>query len=243
MLVYLIHADRLTVDNTNLSVPLHVASDTWPVFEEIWTPVGAGIVAGLGVAMPLGAVGALLLREGLANGFRVAAGAAAGVAAVDVVYCAIAMLTGVSLADTIDDHLGACLLVSGLLIVMIGLRQLRQGVLHVPPAAPEVTRGSASKAFGRFVGLTAVNPITLIYFVALSGAVTTAGGSLTGSASFAVAVGASSLAWQLILAAVGSWVGASVSSGVGKAVSVIASALIVTLGAVLLAHGVTAFKG
>ncbi|MCV7227517.1 LysE family transporter [Mycolicibacterium komossense] len=207
------------------------------MLDEMWTPAAAGVVAGLGVAMPLGAIAALLLREGLVNGFRVAAGAAAGIATVDLVYCAIAALTGATFARVIDDHRGAFLLASGLLIVAIGLRQLCQGLKQDSRVAQEVERASARRAFGRFVGLTAINPITLVYFVALSGAVTTSGGSWVGSIIFAVAVGGSSLAWQLLLAGVGSSVGASVSLSATRVIGVIASLLILALGAVVLING------
>ncbi|SCX08888.1 LysE family transporter [Mycolicibacterium fluoranthenivorans] len=210
------------------------------MLDEIWTPAAAGVVAGLGAAMPLGAIAALLLREGLVNGFRVAAGAAGGVATVDLVYCTIATLTGATFAWVIDDHRGAFLLASGLLIVAIGVRQLCQGLKQGPRVAQEVERASARRAFGRFVGLTAINPITLVYFVALSGAVTTSGGSWVRSTIFVAAVGGSSLAWQLLLAGVGSRVGASVSLSATRVIGVIASLLIVALGAVVLINGAAA---
>ena len=207
---------------------------------DIWTPAAAGVLAGLGVAMPMGAIAALLLREGLVNGFRVGASAAAGVATVDVAYCTVATLTGATFSRAIDDHRGAFLLASGALIVAIGIRQLRQGLKQRQRAAEEIDRVSAARAFARFVGLTAINPITLVYFVALSGAVTVSGGSWVGAAVFVVAVGASSLSWQLLLAGVGSLFGASVSLRATRTVGVIASLLVVTLGAVVLVNGVDA---
>ena len=190
--------------------------------------------------MPLGAIAALLLREGLVNGFRVAAAAAAGIAAVDLVYCAIATLTGATFAGAINDHRAGFLLASGLLIVAIGVRQLCHGLKHNSPAAHHVEPASARSAFGRFVGLTAINPVTLVYFVALSGAVTTSGSSWVGSVIFVAAVGVSSLAWQLLLAGTGASVGASVSPSATRTIGVIASLLIVALGVAVLINGVAA---
>ncbi len=210
------------------------------MLDEIWTPVAAGVAAGLGVAMPLGAIAALLLREGLLNGFRVAAAAAAGTATVDLIYCVIATLTGATFARVIDGHRGTFVLASGVVIIAIGIVQLRQGHEQSARRAGDVERVTARIAFGRFAGLTAVNPITLVYFVALSGAVTTAGGSWVGPVVFAATVGASSLAWQLLLAGVGSYVGASVSPNAVRAIGVIASLLIVGLGAVVLINGAAA---
>ena len=45
--------------------------------------LGAGALAGLGVALPLGAVGVLIVQEGIAGGWRPASAAATGVALVD----------------------------------------------------------------------------------------------------------------------------------------------------------------
>lgn len=211
--------------------------------DDIWTPAAAGVLAGLGVAMPMGAIAALLLREGLVNGFRVGASAAAGVATVDVAYSTIATLTGATFSRAIENHRGAFLLASGVLIVTIGIRQLRQEFEQRNPVAPEVDRVSATKSFARFVGLTAINPLTLVYFVALSGAVTVSSGSWVGAAVFVVAVGGSSLAWQLLLAGLGSLFGTSVSLRTTRIVGVVASLLVVTLGAVVLVNGVDALTG
>lgn len=207
---------------------------------EIWTHAATGALAGLGLAMPMGAIAALLLREGLVNGFRVGSAAAAGVATVDLAYCTVATLTGATFIGAIDDHRAAFLLASGMLVIAIGVQQLLVGVKPRPAAAQHVARASAWRAFGQFVGLTAVNPITLVYFVALSGAVTDSDGSRVGSAVFVTAVGAASFGWQLVLVGVGSFFGASVTVRAARAIGVTASLLIIALGAAVLGKGLTA---
>lgn len=99
---------------------------------------------------------------------------------------------------------------------------------------------SAWRAFGRFVGLTAINPITVVYFVALAGAVTTSDSRWVGPAVFVAAVGAASFGWQLLLVGVGSSFGATVSPTAVRAIGVIASLLIVALGIVVLVNGLAA---
>lgn len=207
---------------------------------EIWIHAVAGVLAGLGLAMPMGAIAALLLREGLVNGFRTGAAASAGVATVDLAYCAVATLTGATFTRTIDDHRAAFLLASGVVIVAIGVRQLRGGPQQQPPGGREIVRASAWRAFGRFVGLTAINPITVVYFVALAGAVTTSDSRWVGPAVFVAAVGAASFGWQLLLVGVGSSFGATVSPTAVRAIGVIASLLIVALGIVVLVNGLAA---
>lgn len=208
----------------------------------VWAAATAGIVAGLGVAMPLGPIAALLLREGLVNGFRVASAAAAGVATVDLVYCALATATGALLAQRVEEYRGIFLILSGLVVVLIGGWQLRAGLRQRHDAVADVKRASALAAYTRFIGLTAINPLTLVYFVALGGVVANPGGSWVVPLVFVVAVGSSSLAWQLALAAMGSLFGGAVRARTTRIIGVAASVLIMALGAAVIVRGVLAIS-
>ena len=202
-----------------------------------WVAALAGVLAGLGVAMPLGAIGALLLREGIVNGFRVGAAAAAGVATVDLLYCAVATATGALLASAIDGVRGPFLIASGILVIAIGILQLSR--IRRPPGsdATAVDRISALRAYARFVGLTAINPMTLIYFIALGGAVTARSASPAGPVVFVVAAGLASLAWQLMLAGAGALFGHLIGRRATRVIGVLASLIVVALGAIVLAQG------
>lgn len=200
----------------------------------------AGVLAGLGVAMPLGAIGALLLREGIVNGFRVGAAAAAGVATVDLLYCAVATATGALLASAIESIRGPFLIASGILVIGIGILQLLR-IRRTPGSdAPEVGRISALRAYGRFFGLTAINPMTLIYFVALGGAVSARSASPAGPVVFVLAAGVASLAWQLLLAGAGAVFGHLIGPRATRVIGLVASLVVIGLGAVVLAEGVSA---
>lgn len=205
--------------------------------EEILLAAGAGVAAGLGVAMPLGAIGALLLREGLVNGFRVAAAAATGVAVVDIVYCLVAALTGALFAPLVQGHQRAFLGVSGVLLVLIGVHQLLTSIRRRTSEATRVERIRPLAAFGKFVGLTAVNPMTLVYFIALAGAVTARASSPLAPVVFVAAVGLSSWAWQLMLAALGSLFGTSLSPRSVETIGIVASLVVIALGAGVIASG------
>src|SRR5215217_4126030 len=61
-------------------------------------PALSGLVAGWGVAIPLGAIGVLLVDLGMRAGLRRAASAAAGVAAADFLYAALAASAGAAAA-------------------------------------------------------------------------------------------------------------------------------------------------
>ncbi|KGM15252.1 hypothetical protein N867_10520, partial [Actinotalea fermentans ATCC 43279 = JCM 9966 = DSM 3133] len=66
--------------------------------------LGLGALVGLGVAMPLGAIGVLLLQTGVRRGFRVAAAGGLGVATVDLVYAVVAVLAGAAVAGALAGH-------------------------------------------------------------------------------------------------------------------------------------------
>ncbi|MFK8912270.1 lysine transporter LysE, partial [Streptomyces sp. YS-3] len=67
----------------------------------MWTTAVAGAAAGLGVAMPVGAVGVLLVQEGMRDR-RGAVAAASAVAVVDFAYAAVATALGPWVAATLS---------------------------------------------------------------------------------------------------------------------------------------------
>ena len=204
---------------------------TGGVLHEIVLPATAGLAAGLGVAMPLGAVAALLLREGLVSGFRVAAAGATGVAVVDTAYCALAVLAGSLASPLVEAHRTPFLVVAGVVVVVIGLRQLVTTRRRRRTEEPWLAgRSSPARAFATFVGLTAVNPMTLVYFVALAAAVSSRSESWVGPAVFVAAVGLASWGWQLVLAGLGSSAGRALGPRTAQAVGVVAALLVVVLG-------------
>lgn len=163
----------------------------------------AGVVAGLGVAMPLGAIGVLLVQEGVTRGWRPAAAGATGVALVDLGYATAAVAAGTLVSQSLAGHerpvrrVGAVVL---LLVAAHGLLALRRPAA----AAGEVPAGHV---LARFVALTLVNPMTAVYFVVLTAGL---GDQVAGpqrAASFVLGVFAASLAWQLTLAGAGSLAG------------------------------------
>src|SRR5690242_20072469 len=99
----------------------------------------AGIVAGLAVALPLGAIGVLILQQGVRGGWRPAAAAAAGVALVDFGYAGLATAAGAGVTRALAGWtrpvqlLGAVVLAAVAARGLLGLR--RAGRAAVWPAA------------------------------------------------------------------------------------------------------------
>jgi threonine/homoserine/homoserine lactone efflux protein len=130
----------------------------------------AGVIAGAAVALPLGAIGVLLVQEAIAVGWWPTAAGAFGVGVVDLMYAAVAVLAGASVSRALAGHeRGVQFVGAGLLIAVAvkGLAGLRRAALDVGPQAVAAALPPLRVA-ARFVTLTAVNPLTAIYFVALA---------------------------------------------------------------------------
>ncbi|MBP2343998.1 LysE family transporter [Streptomyces sp. CH8.1] len=196
---------------------------------ELMTPALAGAAAGLGVAMPMGAMSVLLLQEAMRHR-RTAMAAATGVAVVDLGYAALATAVGPWVASHISPVEAWVRLASAAILLAIAAHGLA-GARETPPdavtgaddpAAPAAAGPAAAgrtvtglrpaRTFARYVALTAINPTTALYFAAL----TTAQGATLGSgpagAAFLVGVGVASLLWQQSLVALGSLAGARISA-------------------------------
>lgn len=175
-----------------------------------------GVAAGLGVAVPLGAVGVLLVRTGLTGGWRPAAAGALGVAGVDLGYAALAVLVGSSVAGLLAGREREVRVLGGLVLGAIATRGLwrlwrerRAGAGSPGGAGAAVWAGvSPVRTWARFVALTALNPMTVVYFTVAAAAFATRWQGVGERVAFVAGVGLASATWQLVLAGVGAVAGA-----------------------------------
>ena len=165
-------------------------------------PLVAGLLAGWGVAIPLGAIGVLVVDLGMRGGFRPAAVAAAGVATADLLYAAVAAAAGAAVAGALGPHEDELQLVAAGVLAVIGLLGLR--ALRRPAGAPVAPPPAGRGLYLRFVALTSVNPATVAYFAALIAGLPAVASAPAGTkVVFVAAAGAASLSWQLALAGAG----------------------------------------
>lgn len=178
---------------------------------EMWTTAVAGAAAGLGVAMPVGAIGVLLIQEGMRDR-RGAVAAAAAVAVVDTVYAAVAATLGPLVASALSGVEAWVRLIAATVLVLIAVRGLwasrRAADGAVTAGAGE--NGGPGRTFARFAALTLVNPTTALYFAALTTAQGTALSGGAAGAVFVAGVFAASLAWQQFLVAASGFTGARI---------------------------------
>lgn len=165
-----------------------------------------GLVAGLGVAMPLGAVGVLLLRTGMAHGWRPAGAGALGVATVDLGYAVVAVVAGAAVTAALDGHERLVRLVGAVVLAAIALRGLLRRTRSTPDGRPEPVPRAVS-TYARFLGLTAINPLTAVYFAVVAAGFAHRLDGAGPRVAFVLGVGVASAAWQLLLAGMGSIAG------------------------------------
>ena len=185
------------------------------------TDLVSGAVAGLAVAMPLGAVGSYLIGLGARERTTVAAAAALGVASVDGGYAVIAVLGGAGLQVALNEGSDWLELIAVSVLVVVAVRTMWLAIRRYRDNSDAVGRPrdiTPARAYVSLVVLTAVNPATLITFaaVAVGRSSNGAGVTLPAVALFAIGAFAASAVWQLLLTGSGNLLGRLFASRRGQ---------------------------
>lgn len=188
----------------------------------------SGLVTGYAIAVPVGAVAALIIALSARTSWAVGAAAGLGVATVDGVYAAVAVVAGSAVAsalEPIEDVLQAVSVAALLGIAAITLRSaLRTGTATQDAAT---LRWTPLRAWLTFVGITAVNPATVVYFAAIVlGNSVDFDGAVEGTV-FVVAAFLASASWQVFVASLGTGLGRWISGPRGRRTTGIVAALVI----------------
>ncbi|MBY8872605.1 LysE family transporter [Micromonospora sp. PLK6-60] len=191
----------------------------------------AGLVAGYGVAIPVGAIAILILGLSARTSFRVGAAAALGVATADGLYAAVAALGGAAVAGLIAPYAGPLRLVAA--AVLLGLAGHGAWRALRPPAATgarPVRRGlgTPARAYWAILALTLLNPATVVYFAALVlGRGHPGGADPVAAGLFVLGAFAASASWQLLIAGGGTLVGRALTGTRGRLITALVSSAII----------------
>jgi threonine/homoserine/homoserine lactone efflux protein len=159
----------------------------------------AGLGAGFAVAVQIGAVTLLLIDVALAHGPRTAAAAGLGVATVDLAFAALAALAGGLGGTIVSRHHEEIDLIAAATLAAMAISGMAATLRAGPEPEPQTrTTQRPRSAYGRFLAVTAANPLTIVSFAAIAAALSLAGA--LSAAAFACGVGIGSAAWQLMLA-------------------------------------------
>jgi threonine/homoserine/homoserine lactone efflux protein len=163
-----------------------------------------GMVIGLAIAAPVGAIGLLCIRRTLADGRLVGFVSGLGAATADACYGAVAALGLTSLQAVLIAQEHWVRLIGGLFLCYLGVRT----ALAEPARNAARTRSGRGLAFayGSTVALTLTNPSTILSFTAVFAGVGLggAGADRTSAGLLVLGVFLGSTLWWLLL-----------SSGVG----------------------------
>lgn len=195
----------------------------------------AGALAGYAIAIPVGAIAVLIVELGIRRGFAVGAAAGAGAASADGIYATVAMVAGAAVAGLIEPiERPLRILAAGVLIAIAlrGLVRLLLGPRGVPGRS-ELPRNLAA-TYLRFLAITLLNPMTVVYFAALSlGLPSVSGGDPAGRLAFIVGAFAASLSWQLLLAGLGAIAHRRLAPRFQLAISLLGNVIIVLFAAAI----------
>jgi threonine/homoserine/homoserine lactone efflux protein len=195
-------------------------------------PFIEGLIAGYGIAIPVGAVAILIVNTAIRCGFQIGFLAGAGAATADFLYAVLASVAGVALTVALQPLAVPLRLLGGLVLIGIACVGLWQGLRR--SGQPERTAESCAplKMYAQFVGITIINPLTVVYFTAfiIGRGASAAEFSLAANLLFIIGVGLSSLSWQTLLAALGGIAGNRLSPRFQFLTTVLGNLLVVGLG-------------
>jgi arginine exporter protein ArgO len=163
-----------------------------------------GVVAGLGIAVPVGAIAVLIIDLGMRRGFARTVPAAIGAASADLAYAAVAAVAGIAVAAALAPHQRRIELLSAMVLAGIVVYRLVRLFRAGEDAHPGPTSDGPLATYAGFLALTLVNPLTVTYFAALIlGLGDDTLGSGADKALFVIGAFIASAAWQLVLAGSG----------------------------------------
>ncbi len=181
-----------------------------------------GVIAGYAIAIPVGPIAVLILRTGMRDGLRAAMTGGAGCATADLLYATLAMTAGPALVSVIAPVLLPARLLAAAALLGLAVR----GLLAPDRQAVAAGARGTGRTYATFLGLTLLNPATVIYFASLAVGLPAVSTDLPSRLLFAVGAAGASLSWQWILAAAGSALHGRVPARMGAVTSVV-SALII----------------
>ncbi|WP_327636078.1 LysE family translocator [Kribbella sp. NBC_00482] len=185
--------------------------------------------------MPVGPVGTYLVALTARSSLRIGAFAALGVASADGIYAAVAAGAGSVLAPLLVPVVGPLRWAS--VVVLVGLAVMgaakavrRYRERRIVALQQETPVGAWAAYFG-MLGMTMLNPWTVIYFAAL----VLGGSGVAGVGErivFVVAAFVASASWQLLLAGGGALLGRLLTGAFGRLMTALASAAVIAVLAV-----------
>ncbi|MFJ3106817.1 LysE family transporter [Streptomyces sp. NPDC086835] len=191
----------------------------------------SGALAGFGIAMPVGAVTVMIVTLSAQTSLRTGLAGAMGTATADGLYALIAALTGAALAGLLQPVAQPMRWTAAVVLLALAAKGLADAVRRSLDAGSvqRVEEKRPLNVYLQFLGLTVLNPLTIVYFSTLVLALRNDDWPAMGGLLFVVAAFAASASWQVLIAVGGALVGRVLTSDRGR------------LGTALIGNGVIIF--
>jgi len=194
-----------------------------------------GLLAGYGIAIPIGPIAVLIMELGIRRGFSVAFCAGAGAASADLVYATLASLGGTFLVSILRPYAPIVHTASALVLIALGLWLLYTSLGNRGRKVKDFRASTRLGAYGFVFGLTLLNPLTVAYFTALILSLrSNIAGSPEDVVSFVSGAFLASLSWQSLVASVGGFGHERLSPNLRLTTFAVGNSIIVLMGVLLL---------
>ncbi len=161
------------------------------------------MIAGYGIAIPVGAISVLLVSLAMEKGLRQGLIAAVAVTSVDFSFAIMAVVAGSAILAVLSPYEEVLRIVSGGTLIGLGIYGLMK--LRKRQDGLSTTELSEGHIYLKFFVLTALNPFTIVYFTALiAGNGSQWDYTWQDMAAFVIGAGLASLSWQILLVYLGS---------------------------------------
>lgn len=201
-------------------------------------PFYEGLLAGYGIAIPVGAIAVLIIQAGIRCGFRTGLMAGAGAATADFLYAVLAAFAGATLVRWLEPIETPLRVVSACVLIGLGVWGLRQSFQKKESKGgreKKMEECRPVRVYGQFLALTLINPMTIIYFAAYIIGRNIGGLDSWGAVGMFVAgAGLASLSWQSFLAVVGSVAHKNLPPGFQRGAVVLGNLIVLGLGGSIL---------
>jgi arginine exporter protein ArgO len=185
----------------------------------------AGVVAGYGIAVPVGAIGVLIAGLSARTSLRVGAAAGMGAATADGIYALVAVAGGAAVASAVAP-VATPLRWAGALVLLALAGWTALGAIRRPGITEQDERPATPfRAYAGVLALTLLNPATVIYFAAL----VLGSGGAGGGVWFVAGAFLASASWQLLIAGGGSLIGRFLTGDRGRLITALVSSVVIAV--------------
>jgi arginine exporter protein ArgO len=203
----------------------------------MWDAAWRGLIAGYGIAIPVGAIAVLIVNTSMRCGFACGVAAGTGAATADLLYASVAVVAGAAAARFLEPWERPIRWLSAFVLLALAAKGLLDARRPPPPVEGTVTtrRGEIALTYGRFLGLTVINPLTVVYFgTVVVGANAGRTLTVTEGVTFAAAAFLASLSWQTLLAGIGAAAAKGMPAGFRTATAILGNLFIVAVALLIL---------